>query len=129
MSDLVEMLLANAREPHMTIGGRPWALEAANAIETGRNAIVALEAEKELYRSRWLSCVTPEEAQRLREELATAKHTAISYANREIEDMNAMRTVRSLLRGLPASKTAVQIDEILAAAMAAAGGDVPVLTL
>ena len=99
MSDLVAVLRANAKEPHMTIGGRPFAIEAANEIE------------------------------RLRDELAAAKHTAISYANREIEDMNAMRTVRSLLRGLPASKTAVQIDEILANVLAAAGGDVPILTL
>ena len=32
-------------------------------------------------------------------------------------------------RGLPASKTAVQIDKILANVLAAAGGDVPILTL
>ena len=32
------------------------------------------EQEKELYRSRWLSCVTPEEAQRLREAAALGEH-------------------------------------------------------
>lgn len=128
-TDLVSMLRANANEPCMTIGGRAWALEAANEIETALAAIAALEALKEVYRSRWLSCVTPEEAQRLRDEAEAAKHTAIAYAKREVQDMETMRTVRSLLRGLPASKTAVQIDEILASAMAAAGGDVAVLTL
>lgn len=62
MTDLAAILRANAKEPHMTIGGRPFAIEAANAIE-------ALTAEVELYRSRWLSCVTPEEAERMRNEI------------------------------------------------------------
>lgn len=96
MSELVELLRANAREPSMTIGGKAWALDAANEIETALNAIVGLHAEVELYRSRWLSCVTPEEAERLRD---------------------AMQTARSLLRGLPASRTATDIDKILANAL------------
>jgi hypothetical protein len=41
-------------------------------LRQAQNAIVALEQERELYRSRWLSCVTPEEAQRLRDRLAEA---------------------------------------------------------
>ena len=61
--------------------------------------------------------------------VAEIKRMADTNSGREIEDMNAMRTVRSLLRGLPASKTAVQIDKILANVLAAAGGDVPILTL
>lgn len=43
--------------------GLPKADEHPFALE----AIEALKAEVELYRSRWLSCVTPEEAQRLRD--------------------------------------------------------------
>ena len=36
-------------------------------LTEAQNAIVALEEERELYRARWLACVTPEEATRLRE--------------------------------------------------------------
>lgn len=63
------------------------------------NAIDALAAEVELYRSRWLSCVTPEEARRLRD---------------------ALETVRSLLRGLPRTATADSIDQVCANALGAA---------
>jgi hypothetical protein len=44
-------------------------------LTVAQNAIVALEQERDLYRSRWLSCVTPEEAERLRDALAEAKRT------------------------------------------------------
>ncbi len=44
MRDLVELLRANAKEPHMTIGGKPFAIEAANEIEKLRNALIAIRA-------------------------------------------------------------------------------------
>ena len=48
-------------------------------LAQAKNGIIEAEAEKELYRSRWLSCVTPEEAQRLRDRLAEAD-AVIAYA-------------------------------------------------
>lgn len=34
-----------------------------------KNAVIEGEKEMELYRARWLSCVTPEEAKRLRDRI------------------------------------------------------------
>ncbi|TAK97335.1 MAG: hypothetical protein EPO08_21405 [Rhodospirillaceae bacterium] len=39
MTDLVERLRANAGEPWMTLGGKPFALEAATEIERLRTAL------------------------------------------------------------------------------------------
>lgn len=42
------------------------AAELRDRLTQAQNAIVALEAEKELYRSRWLGCVPQEDADRLK---------------------------------------------------------------
>ena len=44
MRDLVAVLRANAKEPHMTIGGRPFAIEAANEIENWKNIAASAAA-------------------------------------------------------------------------------------
>ena len=56
-----------------------YAADLRARLTQAQNAIVALEQERDLYKSRWLSCVTPEEAQRLKDRLAEAD-SVIAYA-------------------------------------------------
>jgi len=63
-----------------------------------------LKAEVELYKARWLSCVTQEEAERLR---------------------RAIETVRSLVHNLPRSATAESIDRVCANALGETDGTWP----
>lgn len=94
-----------------------WCLRATEyreRMEQGQAAIASLIEQRELYRSRWLGCLTPEEAERLRAENEQIK---MEIEEDEFTVMNLVAFVRrlsaQLMRFEPQSKPARQALEWL----------------